>query len=52
MMIIAVGSGQQISGLLPRLGGLLPRPVVTLECVRVCNRDGPAAVDTEPAAIH
>jgi PII-like signaling protein len=40
MMIIAVGSGKQISGLLPRLGGLLPRPVLTLERVRVCKRDG------------
>jgi PII-like signaling protein len=40
MMIIAVGAGQQIAGLLPELGGLLQRPLLTLERVRVCKRDG------------
>ncbi|MGN6869919.1 MAG: DUF190 domain-containing protein [Solirubrobacteraceae bacterium] len=40
MMIIAVGAGGQIAGVLPELGGLLQRPLLTLERVRVCKRDG------------
>jgi PII-like signaling protein len=40
MMIIAVGAGEQIARVLPELGGLLARPLVTLERVRVCKRDG------------
>jgi PII-like signaling protein len=40
MMIIAVGAGEQIAHVLPELGNMLPRPVLTLERVRVCKRDG------------
>jgi PII-like signaling protein len=40
MMIIAVGSGTSIGRVLPELGALLRRPLVTLERVRVCKRDG------------
>jgi PII-like signaling protein len=40
MMIIAVGSGERISGVLAELGLLLPRPLLTVERVRVCKRDG------------
>lgn len=40
MMIIAVGGGQAISRLLPELGGLLHDPLLTLERIRVCKRDG------------
>jgi len=40
MMVIAVGSGEQIGTVLPELGGLLRRPLITLERVRVCKRDG------------
>ena len=40
MMIIAVGSGERIGQVLPELGGLLRRPLITLERVRVCKRDG------------
>ncbi|MGH3771977.1 MAG: DUF190 domain-containing protein [Pseudonocardiaceae bacterium] len=40
MMIIAVGSGARIGRVLPELGGLLRRPLITLEQVRVCKRDG------------
>ena len=40
MMIIAVGDGERIARVLPELGGLLRRPLVTLERVRVCKRDG------------
>ena len=40
LMIIAVGSGEEIAGALPELGRLLPRPLLTLERVRLCKRDG------------
>ncbi|HTU85308.1 MAG TPA: DUF190 domain-containing protein [Solirubrobacteraceae bacterium] len=40
MMIIAVGGSEQISQVLPELGGLLRRPLLTLERIRVCKRDG------------
>jgi len=39
-MIIAVGAGQQIAKVLPELGGVLREPLITLERVRVCKRDG------------
>jgi len=40
MMIISVGSGESIAAVLPELGELLPEPLLTLERVRVCKRDG------------
>ena len=40
MVVIAVGSGERIGRVLPELGALLHRPLVTLERVRVCKRDG------------
>jgi PII-like signaling protein len=40
MMIIAVGSGGRIAQVIPELGGLLDRPLITLERVTVCKRDG------------
>jgi PII-like signaling protein len=40
MMVIAVGSGPQIGMALAELGGLLRRPIMTLQRVRVCKRDG------------
>jgi PII-like signaling protein len=40
MMIIAVGAGPRIARVLPELGGLLIRPLLTLERVRICKRDG------------
>jgi PII-like signaling protein len=40
MMVIAVGSGERIGRVLPELGGLLRRPMVTLERVRVCKQRG------------
>ncbi|MGH3847210.1 MAG: DUF190 domain-containing protein, partial [Pseudonocardiaceae bacterium] len=40
MMIVAVGSGERIGRVLPELGGLLRRPLITLERVRVCKIDG------------
>jgi len=40
MIVIAVGSGEQIARALPELGSLLREPLMTLERVRVCKRDG------------
>jgi PII-like signaling protein len=40
MMIISVGEGERIAAVLPELGRLLARPLVTLERVRLCKRDG------------
>jgi PII-like signaling protein len=40
LMIIAVGSGAKIERILGELGGLLHRPLLTLERIRVCKRDG------------
>ncbi len=39
-VIVAVGSGDQIAAVLPELSDLLGRPLITLERVRVCKRDG------------
>jgi PII-like signaling protein len=61
MMVIAVGSGGRIGRVLPELGGLLRRPLLTLERVRICKRDGellchpsalPAADDTGMPLWH
>ncbi|MFL5781539.1 MAG: DUF190 domain-containing protein [Thermoleophilaceae bacterium] len=40
LMIIAVGDGPRVARVLPELGELLRRPLITLERVRVCKRDG------------
>jgi PII-like signaling protein len=40
LMVVSVGDGATIAGALRELDGLLPRPVATLERVRVCKRDG------------
>jgi PII-like signaling protein len=40
IMVIAIGSGDNIGRVLPELGALLEHPLVTLERVRVCKRDG------------
>ncbi len=39
-MVLAVGRGDRIERLLPELGTLVRRPLVTVERVRVCKRDG------------
>jgi PII-like signaling protein len=48
MMIIAVGDGRTIARVLPELGGLVRRPLVTLERVRVCKRDGVRLAEPHP----
>jgi PII-like signaling protein len=40
LMIIAVGAGGLIARVLPELAGLLHRPLLTLERITVCKRDG------------
>ena len=40
MMVTAIGSGQQIGLVLPEIGDLLRHPLITIEKVRVCKRDG------------
>jgi PII-like signaling protein len=40
MMIIAIGSGERITQVLPEVGALLERPLFTLERIQVCTRDG------------
>jgi PII-like signaling protein len=53
LMVIAVGDGDRIAGALPELDTMLPRPIVTLEGVQVCKRDGqtldtPRTIDARP----
>jgi PII-like signaling protein len=55
MMVIAVGSGERIGPVLPELGALLRQPLLTLERVRICKRDGqtltaPDGMGPSPAA--
>ncbi len=38
--IVAVGSGALIEDVVPEIGRLVRRPVITLERVRICKRDG------------
>jgi PII-like signaling protein len=40
LMIVAVGSVEQARQVLPKLGSLMDQPLVTLERVQVCKRDG------------
>jgi PII-like signaling protein len=39
-MIIAIGAGKRIAEVLPRLSSMLRDPLMTVERVRVCKRDG------------
>jgi PII-like signaling protein len=45
LMVLAVGDGDRIASALPDLLELLTRPLVTLERVRVCKRDGRRLAD-------
>jgi PII-like signaling protein len=40
MMVISIGAAERIAAVLAELGTMLTRPLVTLERVRVCKRDG------------
>jgi PII-like signaling protein len=39
-IVVAVGSGERIARVLPELGEMLSEPLLTLERVRLCKRDG------------
>lgn len=43
MMVVAVGTGEQIGGVLADLGEQLRQPLLTVEAVEVCKRDGVTA---------
>jgi PII-like signaling protein len=49
MMVIAVGPGSAIAAALPDLSRTLPRPIMTLERIRVCKRGGELLA--EPRAL-
>ena len=40
MMIISVGSAESIARVVPQLGATLRQPLLTVERIRVCKRDG------------
>jgi PII-like signaling protein len=40
LMVIAIGDGQRIADVLPELGQMLSAPLLTLERVVLCKRDG------------
>ena len=48
LMVIAVGDRARIAGVLPELASLVERPLVTLERVRVCKRDGRRIAEPQP----
>jgi PII-like signaling protein len=48
LMIISVGSGEAIATALPELSAMLERPLLTLERIRVCKRDGHKLADPDP----
>jgi PII-like signaling protein len=50
LMIVAVGAGERIAAALPELRALRPEPVLTVERVRVCKRDGRRLAAPEPVA--
>lgn len=52
LMVIAVGDGDRIAVALPELATLLARPLVTLERVRICKRDGMQLADPGHAASN
>ena len=50
VMVVAVGAGDRIAMLLPELGTLFRRPLMTIEKVRLCKRDGQFVSRPETAA--
>ena len=49
VMIIAIGTADQATAAIPELEVMLRQPLLTLECVQVCKRDG--EVTARPAAL-
>jgi PII-like signaling protein len=58
LMIISVGDGERIAAALPELGRTLTRPLLTLERITVCKRDGRRLAqprhppDTDPSGLQ
>lgn len=52
LMVISIGDGEQIAAVLPEIRALLQRPLVTLERVTVCRRDGVAIADPPDLAAE
>jgi PII-like signaling protein len=53
LMVVAVGSGEQISMALPELGSLFRHPLMTVATVRLCKRDGQLISRPQtPHAVH
>ncbi len=48
LMVISVGDGHRMAELLSELRAILARPLVTLERVRVCKRDGEVLAEPRP----
>jgi PII-like signaling protein len=48
LMIIAVGAGATIATALPELGAMLDCPLLTLERIQVCKRDGHTLAEPQP----
>ena len=49
LMIIAVGAGAALGPLLPEIAGLMERPLLTLERVRICKVDGRRLAEPQSA---
>ena len=60
LMVLAVGPGDRVAAALPELDRVLARPLMTLERVRICKRDGQLlnrpqqlpATDRQGRALH
>ncbi len=50
LMIVSIGSGEAIASVLPELGAMLANPLLTLERVRLCKRDGVRLAELAPLA--
>ena len=48
VMVIAVGDTERIAGALPALADLLPAPLITLEDVTICKREGQLVAPPPP----
>jgi PII-like signaling protein len=54
LMVVAVGAGDRIALLLPELGAMFRHPLMTIERVRLCKRDGQfvSRPETAPGAAY
>jgi PII-like signaling protein len=52
LMVVSVGDGERIASVLPELGRILRRPLMTLERVRVLKRDGERGAELPSLPSH